>query len=267
MPRHVGQALDLANDYDSIYLSPHLDDAILSCAGAIAAQAARGGRVLILTVCAGVPDPIASPGESDRPRAAWVEGAGDLVRARRAEDLEAASRVGADTLWLNHLDAIYRLPDVYDTPNALVGDVASSDPLPHELAATFDNVRRRCPSAVLYAPLGVGRHVDHQATHAAAAALAPDLDYYEDVPYALRPGAVERRLDEIGRADSFEPRVTIVSDFVDAKTDAVRRYRSQVKALFGDPELVPALLGSYAQWVASQDGAYGERTWRRQPSP
>ena len=43
--------------YRHIYLSPHLDDAALSCGGGIAAQRAAGERVLVVTFCTGAPAP------------------------------------------------------------------------------------------------------------------------------------------------------------------------------------------------------------------
>ncbi len=41
--------------YDHVYLSPHLDDAALSCGGAIARHVAAGQRVLVVTICSAVP--------------------------------------------------------------------------------------------------------------------------------------------------------------------------------------------------------------------
>ena len=40
-----------------VYLSPHLDDAVLSCGGMIHRQAQAGERVVVVTVCAGDPPP------------------------------------------------------------------------------------------------------------------------------------------------------------------------------------------------------------------
>ena len=41
------------NYYNHVYLSPHLDDIALSCAGRIAAQVAAGELVLVVTVFSG----------------------------------------------------------------------------------------------------------------------------------------------------------------------------------------------------------------------
>jgi LmbE family N-acetylglucosaminyl deacetylase len=43
---------------DWIYLSPHLDDVVLSCGGLVWEQARQGERVEIWTICAGDPPPI-----------------------------------------------------------------------------------------------------------------------------------------------------------------------------------------------------------------
>ena len=45
----------MKSQYDLIYLSPHLDDAALSCGGQIARFRGEGRSVLIVTVTAGDP--------------------------------------------------------------------------------------------------------------------------------------------------------------------------------------------------------------------
>ncbi|MCP5190661.1 MAG: PIG-L family deacetylase, partial [Pseudomonadales bacterium] len=41
--------------YDSIYLSPHLDDVPLSCGGQVYQETSAGRRVLVVTLVAGRP--------------------------------------------------------------------------------------------------------------------------------------------------------------------------------------------------------------------
>ena len=103
---------NLPNDYVHIYLSPHFDDAALSVGGTIVRQTAAGERVLVVTVCS------ASPREPLNAFAAHLHerwgGASDPIAVRRAEDAAAVERLGADLLWLDELDAIYRHP-IYDS--------------------------------------------------------------------------------------------------------------------------------------------------------
>jgi len=90
-----------------VYLSPHLDDAVLSCGGLIAAQVRLGHPVLILTVCAGDP-----PAGELTPLARvlherWQTGL-QTAAVRRAEDLAACARLGAAARHLDLPDCIYR---------------------------------------------------------------------------------------------------------------------------------------------------------------
>ena len=78
-----------------IYLSPHFDDAVLSCGGLIWEQVRRGERVEIWTVCAGAipPGPL-SPFAAEL-HARWGTGMAS-VEARRAEaEREAAEAARA----------------------------------------------------------------------------------------------------------------------------------------------------------------------------
>ncbi|MFQ5421191.1 MAG: PIG-L family deacetylase, partial [Anaerolineae bacterium] len=52
----------MKNFYDAIYLSPHLDDAALSCGGQIFTRTSAGESVLVVTVMAGdAPPGLSSP--------------------------------------------------------------------------------------------------------------------------------------------------------------------------------------------------------------
>lgn len=167
----------------ALFLSPHLDDAILSCAGRILRHVARGERAVLLTVF--------SHADSDH-AAAWA--------ARRREDERAAARLGAEPRWLGMPDAPYRDPayaafdfDVLTGPHA-PGDAQWRERLTTRLREELAVLQPH----IVYVPLGVGDHVDHRLVFEAAAGLHPRLRCYEDHPYALVPHAVRRRLDALG---------------------------------------------------------------------
>ena len=82
-----------------IYISPHFDDAVLSCGGLIWEQTQKGNPVEIWTVCAGdaPPGPL-SLLALDCHRQWGIESAAELVAARRLENQEAAALVGAETV-------------------------------------------------------------------------------------------------------------------------------------------------------------------------
>src|SRR5215216_3168943 len=92
----------LDNRYVHVYLSPHLDDAPLSCGGAIAAHVGAGERVLVVTICTAAPPP-AGPFSAlaEELHANWGLSADQAVAARLVEEREAMQRLGVDYYWLD----------------------------------------------------------------------------------------------------------------------------------------------------------------------
>lgn len=151
-------------------------------------QVARGRRVLVVSL-------FTHAGPRD---------AGPFKRRdyplRRAEDEAACRLMGASVLHGGLLDAPFRSAAYRD----LAGICFARDR--REAAdqrRTTALVRRIVDAARprrVYAPLGVGEHVDHRLTHNAACGLRDvDLWFYEDRPYALVSHAVALRLHALGR--------------------------------------------------------------------
>lgn len=246
---------------DWIYLSPHLDDAALSCGGQIFAATQRGERVLIVTITAG--DPVAPVSDY----AASLHTRWELVNAteaRRQEDLAACAILGADALHWQVPDCIYRVDATgapfYVSDDDIFGTVATAEMgLVDALAAQM----RALPSArQVVAPLTVGKHVDHQLTRLAAeqAFGVAALRYYEDYPYAQQAGKLEQAL--LPEQDSSEWVADVVAldgDALRAKFDAVAAFRSQLSTFFRDQADLEGQIGGFAARVG------GERRWRRLP--
>jgi LmbE family N-acetylglucosaminyl deacetylase len=147
----------------TVVVSPHLDDAVLSCGGRLADEPAH-----VVTVFAGVP-------REGGPLPIWDRLTGatscsDRVRDRLAEDDRALGVLGATTERLAMLDGQYRAePHDHEAAVALL----------RPLLASADEV---CTAA------GVGGHVDHLAARDAALAAAPpsaSVTLFADVPYVL----------------------------------------------------------------------------------
>ncbi len=267
MPFHDHQLAHLTTTYQHIYLSPHLDDAALSCGGSIARFASAGAPVLVVNICSGTLPPNAhlSPFAHllhDR----WGLPAAEAVARRLHEDAVALQTLGADRIQLDLLDAIYRMPEHYGDDATLFGVVADDDPLAAQLSDYLAALAVRCPEAVFYAPLGVGHHVDHQAVHAAASTLyqhGARVAFYEDFPYVARAGALAQRLDELGGQALFTPVVTAIDDTLARKIGAIEAYASQLGVLFGDRLAMAQAVQAYAATVPPDTGTYGERIWTR----
>ncbi|TDF66111.1 PIG-L deacetylase family protein [Cupriavidus sp. L7L] len=220
-------------------IAPHLDDAVFSCGGLIAA--ARGARVV--TVFAGVPP--ADVPAPDCDRAAGFDSAEQAVRARRREDNRALGMLGAQPVWLDFWDSQYGRRHT-----------------PREIADSLQPVLLAQTDGMVVAPLGLF-HSDHVLAHEAcrllmqaaqvraaawAALLVPSRGqaasalpvqwlYYEDVIYRRLPGVLQQRLAEcLGAGLQATPVNLPVSQHLAQKSYAVNAYQSQVQ-MFGEEQL------------------------------
>lgn len=244
----------LAADHLHLYLSPHYDDAILSCGGLIHAQRQVGCRVGVLTLCAGSPDPGACSPLARRYESAWSE-SGNALALRRSENSAALSSLGVCIWDCSTPDAVYRAgtgSPYYSTRADLFGephsrDAASLLPLWEE---QVKHLAQEEPQAILlYAPLGVGGHVDHElarrlAQHMAEAGWA--VRFYEDYPYVeLTPGGIQEAQARFG-THTWTPRTVAID--VRARIETVRNYRTQIGQVFGcEKEMVRRISGFTAE--------------------
>jgi hypothetical protein len=154
-------------DPDTIILSPHFDDAVLSCWHVLASA----GEVLVVNVFAGEP-PAGTLGWWDRLAGATDSAA--AVRTRVEEDRQALALAGRASVNLPFLDSQYR----------------QGDQAPDEIVQALREVV--LAGAQLYAPASLGdHHLDHAAVRAAALALhaeGADVALYADLPHATMFG-------------------------------------------------------------------------------
>jgi LmbE family N-acetylglucosaminyl deacetylase len=260
---------DINRNYRHIYFQPHFDDAALSCGGTIALQVGVGQRVLVVTVFGGAPPagaPISGFAQQLLQRDGLGSNATEAVRRRREEDAAAVQSLGADVLWLDFPEAIYRgSPAYYGTNEALFGAVNSADlALDQQLAEAFGRIRKQAPLAALYAPLGVGNHVDHQLGCSAADQLAQqkaNVKFFEDFPYVTVTGALAARQQQLGL--QMEPELVEISHQpFQQKQEALLQYRSQIPTLFGSEEAMLEKERAYSLSIRrTYPGIQIERYW------
>ncbi|HVU02801.1 MAG TPA: PIG-L family deacetylase [Polyangiaceae bacterium] len=251
----------MSPSFDHVYLSPHLDDAVFSCGGTILRQRARGERVLVITVCAGVPaeDALPPPLLADGLRAVGATAA-DFVRHRRKEDRIAMEMLGVEWEWRDEADAPFRLAAHYGTLAGLLGPVAPDDPL---VPRCRELARSIAPGAMLHAPLAVGGHVDHRIVCEAALAARRPISLYEDFPYGAHdPTGVDRRLAELSDLGLVEEAVA-VADVLARRIEASLAYASQVAS----PDDWRDLVLSHAIRIGTGVGVPVERSFRVAPRP
>ncbi len=250
-----------------IYLSPHLDDAALSCGGLIHQQAQQSMRPLVITCFAGTPDYDALSPFAAEQHCAWGQ-ADDPIEQRRREDVGALTHLGCEYEHWAYLDCIYRRDSksgefLYTSEAAIFGELRSKDQglidqLIARLSTSFPAAGVR-----LYSPLAAGHHVDHQLVLRAAVQLQHrgySVRYYEDYPYAQSSTNLADALS--GWAVPPVPNVQMLDgQDLQAKIAAIRLYGSQLNVLFGDEASMVAKVTSYALTVGAAQG-HGERYWQ-----
>jgi len=260
------------NLYQRIYLSPHLDDAALSCGGRIYLECQAGLDVLVITVMAGDAPPSAkdlpTPIIADLHTRWELEANPNPVDVRRDEDREALAVLGGDVVHWEWPECVYRQDSgtgqfMYPTEESLWGSVHPGDQvLVTQLAQRLAGLPLS-PDGCLYAPLTVGDHVDHHVVRQAAEMWASSLRrlvYYEEYPYAEQPEALGAVLgDGSGWVDEI---IAITQEALEAKAAAVACYQSQISTFYTGVEEITVRLEAYAS-VAGQGHGCAERYWRK----
>jgi hypothetical protein len=180
--------LDSLGRYDSLYVSPHAEDAAISCPGGIFDERAQGLRLLVVT----------------------------LFGPRTLDTSEAGptARLGADGFAAGLPSAQERTCRDNSFRSILSGGQSGDASSVAEAARILGEVVRRVVPRHVYVPLGVWGHVDHRICHEAARRAVEtkadrDVFFYEERPFGLLPSAVKIRLAQIGaRLPPGAPRVS-----------------------------------------------------------
>jgi LmbE family N-acetylglucosaminyl deacetylase len=228
-----------------IYLSPHLDDAVLSAGGLIYEQTRSGLPVEIWTFMCGYAPPGAVSSFAQLQHAQWgFSSAEETTRVRRQEDNIAASIVGARVVHFDFLDCIYRrgasgewlYDDIYVSPHP------EDAGIPAQIAETIS--ARLQPEDVLVCQLSVGSHVDHILVRQGAELLGVPLRYDIDVPYIFyKPQELDPK--SAGMTVSVH---SITEIGLKHWKEAALAYKSQIVVLgeaFNTPERAQASIQAY----------------------
>lgn len=228
-----------------VFLSPHLDDAILSCGGTIFQLTEDSQKTVIVNVMAGdPPDPLPVSPLIRELHQRWHIG-DNPIAARRHEDEAAAACLGAVSIHMSIADCVYRTADgavLYPHgDDDLFGPVHPDDPAREQLHHTA--LPDLSGISHLYAPLGVGNHVDHQLVRDWAWRRIGDyrdasLRFYADYPYSHDETAVQSALDKLGKHPLIEEIILINARAVEAKIAAVAEYKSQISTFWEDLEMM-----------------------------
>jgi LmbE family N-acetylglucosaminyl deacetylase len=214
-----------------IFISPHLDDAILSAGGLIFERARAGDAVEIWTLACGFPPDGESSPLAQTLHTQWgFRSAEDAIRSRRAEDQRAAAIVDASVHHFDFLDCIYRRDAAGDwlyPQNTFIPLHRDDENLP-ALMTTALAERLQSDDMVL-CPLALGGHVDHVIVRRAVENLKHPPLYYADFPYLLTDPALKA-------AGQMQPqRQSITLKGLAAWQKSASSYASQIAMEFETP--------------------------------
>jgi LmbE family N-acetylglucosaminyl deacetylase len=245
-----------------IFLAPHLDDAVLSCGGTIAMLARKGESTAVITVFAASPLTDSTLSTFARQlHTGWQASADqrtgfiDPPAVRRREDVNALRILSPDVevIHLGGLDCIYRVhPEtgqaLYDGEEAIFGETDPADPA----IGALQYVPSFPAGSRLYAPLGVGNHVDHQIVRDAVGGWNLPLGvvrYYEDYPYAHDRKAVGVALAHWNAAHdpALRQELSVLDqEALETKIAAIAEYASQIGTFWENLDAMASALRDYA---------------------
>ncbi len=201
-----------------LVVSPHLDDAVISCGALLLAHPGA----TVVTLFAASPDAYADPLNEHDTDCGFQPG-DDTMAARRDEDVRALAAVGAQPRWLDfcqnsHVERADPIAIPPGAVDALVAVIAEVDP------------------TCIVAPLGL-LHADHQVTHTTALEVRAQEGrhpwlWYSDLPYAYVPRVLATRFRILHKAGWVaSPTCPPRSHDFAAKWNAFLAYASQQPAM------------------------------------
>lgn len=247
-----------------LFISPHLDDAVLSCGGYIGKLCALRFPVDVLTVFSGSPSGKLSI-LAKKLHADWRLPK-DAPAVRREEDLKALGELGAKAIHAGFLDCIYRR----DPLNGKALYTRLSQIMDQNLAAETDLIDALCEYLIvfsqkreythIFSPLALGGHIDHLIVHAAVRKAqkkwsGAQLHFYEDLPYAIQDAADD------ARTMGMRHYVCTQDAGFAQKYDAMAQYASQIKCPDYPGGIDIDAIVQYGSEQGAQAGTFAERIW------
>ena len=212
--------------YDSIYISPHEDDAVLSCGGKIASEH-KNKKILIITI-------FGRPSEITSKKFARRKKAFDEYETRNIEDSGAMEFLNVDYVRLEYPELFFRgslLTLIFPTIDVKKNDLYSDLYIKLKSLIT----EHLSSNGYVFFPLAIGAHRDHFITFQVGKALTNEnrenLFFYEDIPYVFVPYYFMYRMNNLCMNDE---RQNIVKQIV-----SINSYFSEVHGYSKVLSLIP----------------------------
>jgi LmbE family N-acetylglucosaminyl deacetylase len=243
-----------------IFLSPHLDDAILSCGGLIHEIVKEGQDVQVWTICSGDPPPGPLSPLALTLHGRWKTDF-NAPAVRRSEDIAACEVLGIKFVHFDIPECIYRQHPI--TGNPVIGTNEElfqslpefEKPLAMQVAMILEN--RMTENTKLVSPMAAGDHIDHHLVRTAVEMINPSAYYYPDYPYiSASINALHKWLQPGWEANKFN----VSTNGLAAWQLAVANYKTQISTFWSGKQGMEAGLQEY--W----ENGGGSSLWRARPT-
>lgn len=225
--------------YKSIYIvSPHFDDAALSCGSLILKLGPKANIIVVNIFTKAHKGPYTLSAKKFLKDSGGYRDATVLFNVRQQEDKQALLSTKVKIINLAFQDSLFRrkshvsvlgkiLPEIdhiYPTYRwHILKSATGNDPAAEELRQKLAMFSSK--DAVILAPYGIGGHIDHRITRSVCEDLFTNLILYSDFPYNARAG-------DYGEAPKDYKRVVQKVD-LSKKERLLKNYKTQFQGLFG----------------------------------
>lgn len=221
-----------------IFISPHFDDAVLSCASLIEELVSKGKKVVVATVFTKGKSETITPQAMAFLKDCGYGNAVKLFSDRKTEDIRACSFLKIEFKHLSFVDAAWRTSNgkpIYKTAaQQFSGFISKNDrQIIGQISTEIKHIISKDSAPLMLIPLGIGNHADHLIARAAAEKTDCQKLYWEDYPYNIKKRSFTQRMFK-----NIKHKCVLKIKWSDGKNQAINFYKSQIKSLFGnsDPE-------------------------------
>lgn len=255
----------------NLFISPHLDDAVLSCGGLISKEVRiNNTQVYVLNLFSGLPEKNSLSEAAKQFHQSCGLGS-NAIEIRKQEELAASKNLGYTPLFLDLFESQYRLnkfgQHVYDSfDEVFKGNAEKESTLISYLEENMEKIIKAHYFDTIFIPLTIGNHVDHVIARRAVENISQrnfpkeKIKFYEDMPYACRHQQLTNPsyLENLTSILELLPSI----DF-ERKLHTIEKYASQVSMLWRSKEQISEDYREYSFLISQKPGMYYERYWQK----
>ncbi len=233
-----------------VFISPHLDDAMLSCGVLLTSLVNEKKKIRVITMFTQASEPPYTKAAKKVAEKSGFSEPVSMFKERKREDERSLKRLKLSLHHKKFIDALWRkkkitsklekmvssiipeLVHVYPTSKHLFsGKISKLDnDTRSDLVTEIENAIR--PKQTIFAPLGIGGHIDHVMIRDVILSITRGKDtiFWEDFPYNSKHPEVEKFF----QTDPRYYKIMEIFENVEKKKDLIQLYKSQLTSLFPD---------------------------------